>query len=75
MPFPSTPAGDRDLADALTLRTAIGNLALAALSGTPGDGRDIDLLKSTNIEPPVLAELFQKLEANGVALGRPNSSL
>lgn len=42
--------------------------------GPPADiFRDIDLLKSTNIEPPVLAELFQKLEANGVALGRPSS--
>lgn len=42
--------------------------------GPPADiFRDINLLKSTNIEPPVLAELFQKLEANGVALGRPSS--
>jgi len=36
--------------------------------------RDIGLLKSTNIEPPVLAELFQKLEAHGIALGRPANS-
>ena len=32
---------------------------------------DVELLKSTNIEPPVLAELFQKLERLGLALGRP----
>ena len=36
--------------------------------------RDVDLLKSTNIEPPVLAELFQRLEAHGIALGRPATS-
>ncbi len=35
--------------------------------------RDVDLLKSTNIEPPVLAELFQRLEASGIALGRPST--
>lgn len=35
--------------------------------------RDVELLKSTNIEPPVLAELFQKLEARGVTLGRPST--
>lgn len=33
--------------------------------------QDIDLLKATHIEPPPLAELFQKLEQQGVALGRP----
>jgi len=36
--------------------------------------RDVGLLKSTNIEPPVLAELFQKLEAHGISLGRPANS-
>ncbi|GHD47111.1 zf-CGNR multi-domain protein [Mycetocola manganoxydans] len=55
---PSTPATDRDLADAITLRTAIGNLSLAALTGTPGDGRDVDLLNlyaATPDIPPRLA--------------------
>jgi len=35
--------------------------------------RDVGLLRATNLEPPVLAELFQKLEARGVLLGRPAS--
>jgi cobalt/nickel transport system ATP-binding protein len=35
--------------------------------------RDPALLRSSNIEPPVLAELFARLEAMGVALGRPLS--
>lgn len=33
--------------------------------------RDPDMLRKSNIEPPVLAELFQRLESRGVALGRP----
>ena len=33
--------------------------------------RDPEMLRRSNIEPPVLAELFQRLEAQGVALGRP----
>ncbi len=33
--------------------------------------RNLDVLKASNIEPPVLAELFQKLESQGIALGRP----
>jgi cobalt/nickel transport system ATP-binding protein len=33
--------------------------------------RDVDLLKASNIEPPVLAELFQRLEKQGITLGRP----
>jgi cobalt/nickel transport system ATP-binding protein len=33
--------------------------------------RDPDLLRRSNIEPPVLSELFQRLEALGAALGRP----
>lgn len=33
--------------------------------------RDVELLKATNLEPPPLAELFQKLEQHGVSLGRP----
>lgn len=35
--------------------------------------RDPALLKATNLEPPVLAELFQALEAAGLSLGRPES--
>ena len=35
--------------------------------------RDPTLLRSSNIEPPVLAELFQRLEELGVSLGRPLS--
>jgi cobalt/nickel transport system ATP-binding protein len=40
--------------------------------GTPDEVfRDPAQLKRCNIEPPVLAELFQRLEERGVALGRP----
>ena len=35
--------------------------------------RDPRLLRSSNIEPPVLADLFQRLEELGVSLGRPLS--
>jgi cobalt/nickel transport system ATP-binding protein len=35
--------------------------------------RDTAVLRNSNIEPPVLAELFERLEASGVALGRPLS--
>ncbi len=35
--------------------------------------RDPGLLRRSNIEPPVLAELFQRLEDRGLALGRPTS--
>lgn len=43
--------------------------------GSPGDVfRDVALLRQSNIEPPVLAELFQRLEeAHGLELGRPAS--
>jgi cobalt/nickel transport system ATP-binding protein len=42
--------------------------------GVPADiFRDPGLLKRSNIEPPVLAELFQHLEQMGVPLGRPQS--
>jgi ABC-type glutathione transport system ATPase component len=42
--------------------------------GPPGEVfQDIELLRATNIEPPVLAELFQRLEAAGHALGRPQT--
>ncbi len=33
--------------------------------------RSLDVLRASNIEPPVIAELFQKLEEAGVDLGRP----
>ena len=35
--------------------------------------QDLDLLRSSNIEPPVLADLFQRLEALGHPLGRPQT--
>ena len=42
--------------------------------GPPADlFRDVALLKRSNIEPPVLAELFQRLEELGCDLGRPQS--
>ncbi len=34
---------------------------------------DAAMLKASNIEPPQLVELFQRLEEEGVALGRPTS--
>jgi cobalt/nickel transport system ATP-binding protein len=33
--------------------------------------RDPGLLRRSNVEPPVLAELFQRLEEQGLSLGRP----
>jgi cobalt/nickel transport system ATP-binding protein len=33
--------------------------------------RDPGLLRHSNVEPPVLAELFQRLEEQGLSLGRP----
>jgi cobalt/nickel transport system ATP-binding protein len=40
--------------------------------GSPAEVfRDVGLLRASNIEPPPLAELFARLEAAGVALGRP----
>jgi cobalt/nickel transport system ATP-binding protein len=35
--------------------------------------RETELLRRSNIEPPVLAELFERLEAQGIGLGRPTS--
>jgi cobalt/nickel transport system ATP-binding protein len=35
--------------------------------------QDLELLRATNIEPPVLAEVFQRLEAAGFPLGRPQT--
>jgi hypothetical protein len=43
-----------------------------AAHGTPHDiFRDPGLLRRSNVEPPVLSELFQRLEEMGAALGRP----
>ena len=40
--------------------------------GRPEDVfRDPALLRASNVEPPVLAELFERLEEQGIALGRP----
>jgi len=42
--------------------------------GTPDEVfRDPQLLRNSNLEPPVLAELFQRLEQQGLNLGRPLS--
>ena len=42
--------------------------------GPPSDVfQDVELLRATNIEPPVLADLFQRLEAMGYPLGRPQT--
>jgi cobalt/nickel transport system ATP-binding protein len=42
--------------------------------GPPADiFQNPGLLRRSNIEPPVLAELFQRLEELGVALGRPRT--
>ncbi|MGH7741770.1 MAG: energy-coupling factor ABC transporter ATP-binding protein [Candidatus Eiseniibacteriota bacterium] len=42
--------------------------------GSPADiFRDPGLLKRSNIEPPVLSELFQRLEQLGVSLGWPQT--
>ena len=42
--------------------------------GPPGDVfQDPALLRASNIEPPVLAEVFQRLEALGHGLGRPQT--
>ncbi|MET4638602.1 CGNR zinc finger domain-containing protein [Mycetocola sp. 2940] len=56
--LPGTEAGDRDLADAVTLRGAIGRLALASSADDPANARDIDLLNlyaATPDIPPRLA--------------------
>jgi hypothetical protein len=42
--------------------------------GPPADiFRDPGLLRRSNIEPPVLAELFKRLEELGIPLGRPDN--
>ncbi len=35
--------------------------------------QDLEMLRASNIEPPVLADLFQRLEAAGHSLGRPQT--
>lgn len=57
------------LADKVYVLKAGGEIVL---QGSPEQVfRNLDVLKASNIEPPVLAELFQKLEREGVHLGRP----
>jgi cobalt/nickel transport system ATP-binding protein len=59
------------LADKVYVLKAGGEIVA---QGPPGDVfQDPDLLRATNIEPPVLAELFQRLEQAGHALGRPQT--
>ena len=59
------------LADKVYVLKAGGEIVA---QGPPSDiFQDPDLLRATNIEPPVLAELFQRLELAGHALGRPQT--
>jgi cobalt/nickel transport system ATP-binding protein len=59
------------LADKVYVLKAGGEIVA---QGPPADVfQDPDLLRATNIEPPVLAELFQRLEQAGHALGRPQT--
>jgi len=57
------------LADKVYVLKAGGEIVL---QGSPEQVfRNLDVLRASNIEPPVLAELFQKLEQAGLDLGRP----
>jgi len=59
------------LADRVYVLKAGGEIVA---QGPPFDlFQDLDLLRSSNIEPPVLAEVFQRLEALGYPLGRPQT--
>ena len=59
------------LADRVYVLKAGGEIVAQA---PPSDlFQDLDMLRSSNIEPPVLAELFQRLEALGHPLGRPQT--
>jgi cobalt/nickel transport system ATP-binding protein len=59
------------LADRVYVLKAGGEIVA---QGPPSDlFQDLDLLRSSNIEPPVLAEVFQRLEALGYPLGRPQT--
>jgi predicted RNA-binding Zn ribbon-like protein len=64
--LPSTEATDRDLADARTLRGAIGRLALAARAGSQADARDIDLLNLYAATP----DIPPRLAGGGLQAGR-----
>jgi len=57
-PVPVGSARSRDLFDAISLREAIGRMALAAAKGEPGRSADIDVVNlyaATPDIPPVLA--------------------
>ena len=59
------------LADRVYVLKAGGEIVA---QGPPSDlFQDLDLLRSSNIEPPLLAEVFQRLEALGYPLGRPQT--
>jgi predicted RNA-binding Zn ribbon-like protein len=66
--LPSTAAGDRDLADAITLRGAIGRLALAASAGAAAAtaAHDIDLLNLYAATP----DIPPRLAGGGLQAGR-----
>jgi cobalt/nickel transport system ATP-binding protein len=60
-----------DMADRLYVLLRGGEIVA---QGHPRDVfRDPGLLRRSNIEPPVLADLFQRLEQEGLSLGRPLS--
>jgi len=60
------------LADKVYVLRAGGEIVA---QGAPADlFQDLDLLRASNIEPPVLAELFQRLEQAGHPLGRPQTA-
>jgi cobalt/nickel transport system ATP-binding protein len=59
------------LADKVYVLRAGGEIVA---QGAPAEiFQEPDLLRASNIEPPVLAELFQRLERAGHRLGRPQS--
>jgi cobalt/nickel transport system ATP-binding protein len=58
-----------DMADHLYVLLKGGEIVA---QGPPRDVfRDPGMLRRSNIEPPVLAELFERLEQEGLSLGRP----
>jgi cobalt/nickel transport system ATP-binding protein len=59
------------LADHVYLLKAGGEIVA---NGPPSEiFQDLERLRASNIEPPLLADLFQRLEAAGHALGRPQT--
>ena len=59
------------LADRVYVLKAGGEIVA---QGAPSEVfQDPEMLRASNIEPPVLAELFQRLEALGHGLGRPQT--